>query len=143
IDGQPQLGGAPAVRNALTVASQGGGWRHPCEIHRLAVRRAQRLARRQPHPPKHRLLRPRDLEDEDLALFSRASDPFLHEHLLSAIAAAGYRFRSVRDTGCATARDAMLAVASGLGVAFRPFSFRDAGGGRKASSSGASSSRRW
>ncbi|WP_203981281.1 LysR family transcriptional regulator [Planosporangium flavigriseum] len=82
-------------------------------------------------PKNHRLaahdsLGPDDLEEEDLAIFSRANDPALHDLLLASIEEAGYRFRSVRDAGCFTARDVMLAVASGLGVAFRPFSFKDA-----------------
>jgi DNA-binding transcriptional LysR family regulator len=82
-------------------------------------------------PKNHRLgVRPvlgrNDLEEDDLALVSRINDPALHNLLLEMIEGAGYRFRSVREAGCSTARDVMLAVASGLGVAFRPFSFKDA-----------------
>jgi DNA-binding transcriptional LysR family regulator len=82
-------------------------------------------------PKNHRLavmdcLRPADLEEEDLALFSRANHPALHDRLLASIEEAGYQFRSIRDAGCFSARDVMLAVASGLGIAFRPHSFKDA-----------------
>jgi DNA-binding transcriptional LysR family regulator len=82
-------------------------------------------------PKNHRLavndcLTPADLEEEDLAIFSRANDPAMHDLLLASIDKAGYQFRSVRDAGCLTARDVMLAVASGLGIAFRPHSFKDA-----------------
>jgi DNA-binding transcriptional LysR family regulator len=82
-------------------------------------------------PKNHRLaindcLGPDDLEEEDLAIFSRINDPALHDRLLARIEDAGYRFRSVREAGCFSARDVMLAVASGLGIAFRPFSFKDA-----------------
>jgi DNA-binding transcriptional LysR family regulator len=82
-------------------------------------------------PKNHRLavkdvLGPDDLEEEDLAIFSRANDPALHDRILATVGEAGYRFRSVREAGCVTARDVMLAVASGLGVALRPFSFKDA-----------------
>jgi DNA-binding transcriptional LysR family regulator len=82
-------------------------------------------------PKNHRFsvmecLTPSDLEEEDLAIFSRSNDPALHDRLLASISEAGYQFRRVRDAGCFTARDVMLAVASGLGIAFRPHSFKDA-----------------
>ncbi|WP_214366998.1 LysR family transcriptional regulator [Pseudonocardia sp. H11422] len=81
-------------------------------------------------PKNHRLghkdmLTPEDLFEEDLAISSRGNDPVLHDALLAIIEGAGYRFRGLRDAGCATARDVMLAVASGLGVAFKPYSFKD------------------
>jgi DNA-binding transcriptional LysR family regulator len=76
-------------------------------------------------PRDHRLatketLEPSDLVDETLVTFPRDANPALHDHLLTSFAAAGYRFRSVQEAGGFNARDLMVEVAEGSGVAFWP-----------------------
>jgi DNA-binding transcriptional LysR family regulator len=65
-------------------------------------------------------LEPPDLVDETLVTFPREANPALHDHLLTSFAAAGYRFRSVQAAGGFNARDLMVEVAEGSGVAFWP-----------------------
>lgn len=78
-------------------------------------------------PTDHRLarkdvLRPDDLRDEALVMFPRAVNPALHDRVLALIEDAGYSFPSVHELGGANARDAMVAVARGAGVAVGPAS---------------------
>jgi DNA-binding transcriptional LysR family regulator len=86
-------------------------------------------------PLDHRLtgnpvIRDEDLQDEVLAICPRAANFALHDRLLALLEAAGYRFAGVHEAGGADARDLVLAVASGLGVAIVPSSFSDAAGAR-------------
>ncbi len=76
-------------------------------------------------PRDHRLaakkaLEPPDLVDETLVTFPREANRALHDHLLTSFAAAGYRFGGVREAGGYNARDLMVEVAEGSGVAFWP-----------------------
>jgi DNA-binding transcriptional LysR family regulator len=76
-------------------------------------------------PRNHRLagrhvLSPGDLDDEDLVLFPRGQHPALHDWLRAAIQDAGYRFRAVNEAAGPTARDLLLAVVAGHGIAFAP-----------------------
>jgi DNA-binding transcriptional LysR family regulator len=77
------------------------------------VPRCHRLARKE-------LLAPADLVEETLVTFPRSADPALHDHLLATFAAAGYRFKDMREAGGLNARDLMVAIAEGWGVAFWP-----------------------
>jgi DNA-binding transcriptional LysR family regulator len=83
-------------------------------------------------PCGHRLagrdvVTPDDLASEDLVTFPRGANPALHDHLLALAAAAGYRFRSVREAGGPTPRDSALAVANGLGVTLESSAFMEVG----------------
>jgi DNA-binding transcriptional LysR family regulator len=86
------------------------------------------------HLPKpHRLasqlvVRPEDVEGEDLVLFPRRVNPALHDHILRQARDAGYRFREVREAGGAAPRDITSAVAGGLGLALEPPSFTQVAG---------------
>jgi DNA-binding transcriptional LysR family regulator len=73
-------------------------------------------------------LEPRALHGLALLTRPRASDPALHEALMSRIARAGYHFADVRERGGDDVRDLLLAVAEGQGVAFGPRSLRIAAG---------------
>jgi DNA-binding transcriptional LysR family regulator len=78
-------------------------------------------------PPDHRaaaraIVHPTDLCDDILVTGSRSINPPLYDRALASVAAAGYRFRSIRETGGRSGRDVVLAVAGGLGVALIPSS---------------------
>jgi DNA-binding transcriptional LysR family regulator len=66
------------------------------------------------------LLGPAELEDEILVVSSVAANPALNRALLERYAAAGYRFRGLQEATSLGPREAVLAVAGGLGVAFVP-----------------------
>jgi DNA-binding transcriptional LysR family regulator len=68
------------------------------------------------------VLGPGDLRDELVVTFSRDADPPLHDRVLAAIDAAGYRFRGVYEAAGADARDLVPAAAQNMGVAFAPSS---------------------
>lgn len=70
-------------------------------------------------------LRPADLENETLVVIPRAANPVFRDRWLVRIDEAGYRFQSVHEAGGPVARDLLLAVASGAGVAFGAFSLSD------------------
>jgi DNA-binding transcriptional LysR family regulator len=71
---------------------------------------------------------PDDLHSETLVVAPRSTNPALHERLMSQLAAAGYGFAELREAGGASARDALLAVAAGSGVALAPASTRHTSG---------------
>jgi DNA-binding transcriptional LysR family regulator len=78
------------------------------------------------HPLADRsTLGPSDLEDETLVVIPRTANPAFRDQWLVRIDAAGYRFPSVHEAGGPFARDLLLAVASGAGVAFGAFSLSD------------------
>jgi DNA-binding transcriptional LysR family regulator len=70
-------------------------------------------------------LRPSDLEIETLVVIPRTANPAFRDQWLVRIDEAGYRFRSVHEAGGPSARDLLLAVASGAGVAFGAFSLSE------------------
>ena len=75
-------------------------------------------------PIGHRLaardvLGPTDLEHETLLVAPRDADPALHDRLLSVH---GAQFQSVRETIGTDARDVLLAVGDGFGIALAPAS---------------------
>jgi DNA-binding transcriptional LysR family regulator len=77
-------------------------------------------------PPDHRLaakdvLGPDDLRDEVLVMFPRVANPGLYDRLLGLYEGVGYRFRGLRETDGTDARDLLLAVAAGYGVALVTF----------------------
>jgi DNA-binding transcriptional LysR family regulator len=81
-------------------------------------------------PPDHRLaekepLTPADVADEALVTWPSAGNPALHRRLLERLEAAGYRLRPVREAAGADARDVILGVAAGPGIAVMPFSLRE------------------
>jgi DNA-binding transcriptional LysR family regulator len=69
---------------------------------------------------KRHVLSPGDLDDEELVLPPRAQHPALHDWLRAAIQDAGYRFRAVHEAAGSTARDLLLAVVAGEGIALSP-----------------------
>lgn len=78
-------------------------------------------------PPDHRAaaratVYPTDLSDDILVTSSRSINPPLYDRALASVSAAGYRFRSIRQTAGNSGRDVVLAVAGGLGVALVPSS---------------------
>jgi DNA-binding transcriptional LysR family regulator len=73
-------------------------------------------------------LGPRSLAGRALLTRPRASDPDLHDSLMSRIAQAGYRFAEVRERGGHDARDLLFAVAEGRGITIGPLSLRTAAG---------------
>ena len=75
-----------------------------------------------------RCVTPDDLRPETLVAAPRSANPALHERLMAQLAAAGYTFAELREAGGATARDVLLAVAAGSGVALAPASRRHASG---------------
>lgn len=80
-------------------------------------------------PAGHRLtgkpvLGPDDLAEETLLTGRRADNPFFYDRMLAVIQSAGYRFVGVRETTGTSARDLVLGVAGGFGVAFAPSSLR-------------------
>jgi DNA-binding transcriptional LysR family regulator len=70
-------------------------------------------------------LQPRDVGDETLVILPRDANPPLHDALLARIERAGYRFRTIKDAGAMDVRDLLLAAASGVGIAFAPFSVKE------------------
>jgi DNA-binding transcriptional LysR family regulator len=78
------------------------------------------------HPLAERdALGPDDLRSEQLVTFTRAVNPALHASFLRSLEAEGYSFDAVREAGGGTARDLVMAVAAGNGVAFVPTPFTD------------------
>jgi DNA-binding transcriptional LysR family regulator len=77
-------------------------------------------------------LAPGDFEQETLLVGPRAIDPPLHDRLMGALDAAGFRFRAVRQVGGGDPRDILLAAAEGRGVAIAPASTLDVVGGADA-----------
>jgi DNA-binding transcriptional LysR family regulator len=76
-------------------------------------------------PPDHHLasksaLGPRELVDEPLVTTPQATDPALHDRLLTLLKRAGYDPRRVRDADGPDPRDVLLAVAGGLGIGLLP-----------------------
>jgi DNA-binding transcriptional LysR family regulator len=71
---------------------------------------------------------PDDLHAQTLVVAPRSTNPALHEQLMSHLAAAGYGFAELREAGGASARDVLLAVAAGPGVALAPASTRHTSG---------------
>jgi DNA-binding transcriptional LysR family regulator len=80
----------------------------------------------------HDRLGPRELAGEVLIVFPRAVNPGLHDWLIAASGALGYRFREVRDIASANLRDLMLAVAQGEGIVIAPHWLTAVGGGGSA-----------
>jgi hypothetical protein len=85
-------------------------------------------------PVGHRLasrspLAPGDFEQETLLVAPRAIDPPLHDRLMAALDAAGFRFRAMREAGGGHPRDVLLAVAEGRGVAIAAASTLEVVGG--------------
>ena len=80
------------------------------------------------HPLARRdVVRPADVHDQQGVIFPRPAGPALHDWLLTAFAESGYHFASTREAGGVESRDLLLAVASGLGIAFLPGSLDDVG----------------
>ena len=80
-------------------------------------------------PGGHRLaektvLRPDDLSSETLLMYPRAANPALFDFYLARVEQAGFRFRGVHENG-SDARDMLLAVATGVGIAFGPRFFAE------------------
>jgi DNA-binding transcriptional LysR family regulator len=73
------------------------------------------------------VLTPTDLEGEHVVMTPRAANPAFFDRVLAEAAAAGYRFRGVREASGGNPRDLALAVAGGLGVALQPLSFTEVG----------------
>jgi DNA-binding transcriptional LysR family regulator len=84
-------------------------------------------------PVAHRLaghepMRIEDLADDVLLLSHRLAEPGVHERVLALVAAAGVRFRAVREAPGPDLRDLLFAVASGAGVTLSAPSVLDAVG---------------
>jgi DNA-binding transcriptional LysR family regulator len=71
-----------------------------------------------------RVVRPRDLVEQELLMFPCTMDPPLYDRLLSLLERSGYRFRSIREGAGENWRDLLVAVARGLGVAVLPRSLQ-------------------
>ena len=76
-------------------------------------------------PIDHRLaqapvMMPRDLREEELLTVPRRIDPAVHDALIARVRDAGHEFRRVREWGGGDARDVLMAVAQGTGVALAP-----------------------
>jgi DNA-binding transcriptional LysR family regulator len=76
-------------------------------------------------PESHRLttgetVGPDDVRGEILVMLRRAVNPAFHDAVLTQCEAAGYSFRSVLEVESLRPREAVLAVAGGLGVTFVP-----------------------
>ena len=76
-------------------------------------------------PIGHRLAQrpavmPRDLRQEELLTVPRRIDPAVHDALIARVRDAGHEFRRVREWGGGDARDVLMAVAQGTGVALAP-----------------------
>lgn len=74
-----------------------------------------------------RIVRPADLYDETLVCGGRSINPGAFSRALDRFAAAGYRFRRVDESGAATGRDLVFAIASGRGIALAPASVEELG----------------
>jgi DNA-binding transcriptional LysR family regulator len=77
--------------------------------------------------PTHKLadrhvVRCEDLSDEPLVTYQRADNPDLYDRVLGLAERCGHRFGRVHEAPGASARDLMLAVASGSGVTVLPAS---------------------
>jgi DNA-binding transcriptional LysR family regulator len=68
------------------------------------------------------VVRLKDLQDETLVTFPRASHPALHAWVLSRLEALNCRVREVREPSGPDERDVLVAVACGVGVAVVPSS---------------------
>ncbi|HEX8075503.1 MAG TPA: LysR substrate-binding domain-containing protein [Thermoleophilaceae bacterium] len=68
------------------------------------------------------VVRPADLNDERLVVFPRMQNPVMFDALRSRFEGAGYYFSEVTPAAGLNPRDAMLAVADGLGVHLAPAS---------------------
>jgi DNA-binding transcriptional LysR family regulator len=78
------------------------------------------------HPlAAHDVVRASDVRNQPGVIFPREANPALHDWLMSSFSEAGYEFTSIREAGGVQARDLLLAVASGLGVALLPESLDD------------------
>jgi DNA-binding transcriptional LysR family regulator len=75
-----------------------------------------------------RAVTPGDLQGETLVVPPRSTNPALHERLMAQLAEAGYTFAELREAGGASARDVLLSVAAGSGVALAPVSTRHTSG---------------
>jgi DNA-binding transcriptional LysR family regulator len=75
-----------------------------------------------------RMITPDDLRAETLVVPPRSTNPPLHERVMAQLAEAGYSFAELREAGGASARDVLLAVAAGTGVALAPASTRHTSG---------------
>jgi DNA-binding transcriptional LysR family regulator len=71
---------------------------------------------------------PAELHSETLVVVPRSTSPALHDRLMGLLSDAGYEFESIYEVSGASARDLLLAVASGLGVALAPVSTRQTSG---------------
>jgi DNA-binding transcriptional LysR family regulator len=83
-------------------------------------------------PPDHDLagkaaLTPEDLASETVLTFPRAGNPALYERYQRLLAEAGYRFPRLHELNSHDPRDALLAVAGGLGIACGPSSLPQLG----------------
>jgi DNA-binding transcriptional LysR family regulator len=81
-------------------------------------------------PPEHPLTErdpvgPQDLHGEALVIFPRSSNPALYDRLLSLIEQAGYSFEVIYEAGGHDARDLLISVASGRGIALGPVSVKE------------------
>jgi DNA-binding transcriptional LysR family regulator len=78
------------------------------------------------HPlASRKVLGPAELAQEALVSFPREVNPSLAAWLGAQIERAGYRFRGVDEAGGSNARDWVLAVAGGSGVALLPHRFKE------------------
>jgi DNA-binding transcriptional LysR family regulator len=78
------------------------------------------------HPlASRKVLGPAELAQEALVSFPRELNPSLAASLGAQIERAGYRFRGVHETGGSNARDCVLAVAAGSGVALLPHRLKE------------------
>jgi DNA-binding transcriptional LysR family regulator len=88
-------------------------------------------------PAGHRLagkpvLGPDDFGGETLVTGQRAANPAFYDHMLLLIQAAGYQFAGVRESTGTSARDLVLGIVGGFGVALAPSSLGDVGEARGA-----------
>ena len=70
-----------------------------------------------------------DFETATLLVAPRAIDPPLHDRLMGALDASGFRFRAMREVGGGDPRDVLFAVAEGRGVAIAASSIPEVIGG--------------
>jgi DNA-binding transcriptional LysR family regulator len=85
----------------------------PGEVLAVCLPAGHRLAGRQ-------IIRPQDLHDETLVCSGRSINPAAYERVLDRLAAAGYRFQRVEETGAANGRELVFSIASGRGIALAP-----------------------
>jgi DNA-binding transcriptional LysR family regulator len=72
-------------------------------------------------------LTPEDLASKTMLTFPRAVNPVLFDRYMRLFAEAGYRFPHLHELNSHDPRDALLAVAGGLGVAIGPSSLPEVG----------------